>query len=115
MFKKTTLSLAAAISLLAPVAVHANEFENVSVTVKAADLDLNSAKDQTRLNTRIKSAARSICYVNGVRSLSDKVNAANCMAAAIQLASQQTAIMIAASKAGQSHAVNTAATLPANG
>jgi UrcA family protein len=115
MFKKTTLSLAAVIAVLAPVAAHANDIENTSVSVNAADLNLNSAKDQSRLNARIKSAARAVCNANGARSLSDKVDAANCVAAAIVSANQQADIMIAASKAGQGQAVNTVAVLPTHG
>jgi UrcA family protein len=115
MFKKATLSLAAVIAVLAPVAAHANDIENVSITVNAADLDLRSAKDQNRLNARIKSAARAVCNANSSRSLSDKVNTANCMSAAIVSANQQADIMIAASKAGQGQAVNTVAVLPTHG
>jgi UrcA family protein len=115
MFKKTTLSLAAAIALLAPVAVSANDIDTVSVTVNVADLDLNSAKDQNRLNTRIKSAARKVCGTQNPRSLSEQVMSANCMANALKSTSKQAAIMIAASKAGKRHAVNTVAALPAHG
>jgi UrcA family protein len=111
MFKKATLSLAAAISVLAPAAAHANDVENVSITINASDLNLSLAKDQKRLNTRIKSAARQVCSIGQARSLSDKVDAANCMAAAIVSANQQSAIMIAASKAEKSQAVNTVAVL----
>jgi UrcA family protein len=115
MFKKATLSLAATISMLAPVAAHANEFENTSVIVNVEDLDLNSVKGQSRLNTRIKSAARAVCSTNGSRSLADKINTTNCMAAAIEAAGQQTAIMIATSKASKSQAINTVAFLNARG
>ncbi len=115
MFKKTTLSLAAAITLLAPVAASANDIDTVSVTVKIADLNLNSAKDQSRLNTRIKSAARKVCKTYNSRSLTENTHRARCMTAALERADSQVAIATAASKTGLRHAVNTMAVTAHNG
>ena len=54
MYKKATLSLAAAITLLAPIAATAQTEEATSITVNVDDLNLSSPKDQARMYNRIK-------------------------------------------------------------
>ncbi|NJM50917.1 MAG: UrcA family protein [Sphingomonadales bacterium] len=70
MFKKTGLSLAAAITILVPAAAHAQN-DSIRISVQTGDLDLRNAKDQMRLTSRIKTAAKQICGSTG-RSLIDR-------------------------------------------
>lgn len=106
MFKKTTLSLAAAIALLAPTIASASDIETVSASVKIADLDLNTEKGQARLNARIKSAARAVCQTNNGRSLSEKAMQTKCVNDALALAKKQADVAVSGSQADQDQAIN---------
>ena len=105
MFKKATLSLAAAITLLAPVAATAQTEEATSVTVNVDDLDLSSPKDQARMNNRIKTAARMICGDPGDRSFAAIKAQKECVNQAVSNSGAQAKLAI--SKAVPRHAINT--------
>ncbi|MFC4291389.1 UrcA family protein [Sphingorhabdus arenilitoris] len=105
MFKKVTLSLAATFAILAPVAAHAQSEETISVRVNIDDLNLNSAKDQARLNSRINSAAQQICGTSNGRSLGDRQAEIRCRSEVKSAVQSQVDFAIAGSASRQ--AINT--------
>ena len=104
MFKKITLSLAATIALLAPVAATAQAEEAATMTVNVEDLDLSSPQDQARMDTRIKTAARMICGNSGGKSFQDIKAQKECVSQAI--AGSEPQARLAISKALPRHAID---------
>jgi UrcA family protein len=60
---------------------------SVSKAVSYADLDLDSAKDRAILDSRIKSAARSICYDDS-NELKNRIAASRCFRDAVSHAAR---------------------------
>lgn len=73
---KTTLALIAALGLAVPTAAETIPY---NIEVSFADLNLDSAEGQARLDRRLEHAARKVCgydrVVTGNRILSSEVNA----------------------------------------
>ncbi|WP_164116728.1 UrcA family protein [Sphingorhabdus sp. Alg239-R122] len=113
MFKKTAFTIAAACMAVSPAMVAAQTNDTVSVTVQTNDLDLANAKDRSRLDFRIKSAARKICGENASRSIAASKIHKECIAQVVSNA--QPTVELAVSKAATRVALNSYATRPANG
>lgn len=77
-----SLTIAAAPAAAAPVAGHD------SSEVRIDDLNLNAPRDQQRLETRIKSAARKLCST-GMRGTAERARQIECMSGAIAAAQPQ--------------------------
>ena len=105
MFKKTTLSLAAAIAAFAPIAAHAEISENITITVSIDDLDLSSVKDQSRLESSIKTATREICAAGNPRLSAELAAEKRCVEQVNTSVRGQ--IDLAISKTAPRHAANT--------
>lgn len=115
MFKKTALSLAAAIILMAPAVSHATATGTVTMKVETADLQLDTEQGQARLNRRINSAIREVCQSFNARTLSEQTAMKKCVLAAKAQAAQQAMNALAASKAKTRQAINTIAVTTKNG
>ncbi len=72
-------ALAAALAVFLPTAAQA---DTASVKVAVADLDLGTAKDQRRLDSRIDGAVRTICNTRGSRSVAAIRETLSCTAMA---------------------------------
>lgn len=91
-----TLTLVLSLAAIATPAVAA-ENENATVEVRIDDLDLTRTADRERLNTRVKSAARSVCRTN-LRRAGEGSRQAACITAALAQAEPQAARAIAAAQ-----------------
>jgi UrcA family protein len=60
-----------------------------TATVSYADLDLGTAAGRTRLDSRIRRAAKSLCLDEGVRDLADRLDQKSCMNFAVASARPQ--------------------------
>ncbi len=78
MFKKIALAAAALTMIAAP----ATAADVASTVVRTADLDLTNAKDQARLEMRIKSAVNTVCNVRGHGFLRQTASVSRCKAEA---------------------------------
>ena len=95
-----TRTLILALSLAASVTpAAAAESENATAEVRIDDLDLTRATDRERLDTRLKSAARSVCRTN-LRRAGEGSRQAACLTAALAQAEPQAARAIAAAQDG---------------
>lgn len=72
--------------------------ESRSITVSYADLNLMSEPGVARLNTRVNSAADSVCGVRGTRSLHETLAARECKTATMSRAARDVEFAIAAQR-----------------
>lgn len=92
-----TLILALSLTVVAmPVAAQAEE---KAATVRIDNLDLTRATDRDRLDSRLKSAARSVCNT-GLRGTAENSRRAACVSAALAEAEPQAARAIAQAQGG---------------
>jgi UrcA family protein len=71
--------------------------DRVSVEVGVEDLDLSTARDQNRLDTRINSAAQKVCR-SGVGGTAARMIETSCVKAALANAKPQVEVAIASSR-----------------
>lgn len=76
------LTLALSLAAVATPAMAA-ESENATVEVRIDDLDLTRTADRERLDTRIKTAARSVCR-SGLRGTAERARQSACASNAIE-------------------------------
>lgn len=93
------LILALSLSIAATPAM-ATEAENKVATVRIDDLNLTHAADRERLDARLKSAARSVCYSGGLRGTAGMTRRLECITAAAAQAEPQAELAIARAQAG---------------
>lgn len=67
--------------------------------VRIADLDLSTARDQQRLETRVKSAARTLCHT-GIGGTAERARETQCIADALAAAKPQADRAIARAAGG---------------
>ena len=96
MTRTLILALSFAAAVVVPAAAQA---EDRTATVRIDDLDLTRATDRERLDTRLKSAARSVCRTN-LRRAGEGSRQAACLTAALAQAEPQAARAIAAAQDG---------------
>ncbi len=94
-----TRTLILALSLTAAAPAMATGTENASVEVRLGDLNLEHAADRQRLDTRLRSAARSICRA-GLRGTAENSRRAACVSAALANAGPQAERAIAQAQRG---------------
>jgi len=94
MFRKT-LCAAALLGMLAPVSANANAGGN-SAEVRYGDLDLTSPNGRTRLDTRVRAAAKKVCEADYAFSLDMRMAANACVGVALASAKPQVARAFAA-------------------
>ncbi|WP_168707839.1 UrcA family protein [Sphingopyxis sp. PAMC25046] len=82
-----TLTLALSLAVIGTPAL-AGERENAAVEVRIDDLDLTRTADRERLDTRIKTAARSVCR-SGLRGTAERARQSACASNAIGKAELQ--------------------------
>jgi UrcA family protein len=85
-----------AITLTAAPAFAASQ-DQVSVEIGVDDLDLSTAKDQERLDTRIQSAAQKICRL-GIGGTAARVIETGCIKAVLASTTPQVEVAIANSR-----------------
>lgn len=88
-----SLTIGSAPALAAPAADHA------TATIRIDDLRLTSAADQQRLDTRIKSAARSLCGTDR-RGTTEMARKSQCIADALASAKPQAERLVAQAQSG---------------
>ena len=93
-----TLTLALSLAATATPAVAA-ESENATVEVRIDDLDLTRTADRERLDTRIKTAARSVCR-SGRRGAAEWAHQSACTSSAIEKAGLQAERAVAQAQNG---------------
>ena len=98
MFARPFFAVAAASLAVLPVAAggsaQAQALDTASVLVRVGDLDLGNAKDMKRLDTRLKSAARSVCDSgSGIRDIQVLRDDAECRAHALTGARTEVAAL----------------------
>lgn len=74
--RKTLIALATAATLLAVPAAAQDASEDVTITVQTGDLDLTTAADQSRLDSRVETAIRRACRSGGRDLASRRIEAA---------------------------------------
>lgn len=94
-----TRTLILALSLSATVVPAAAWAEDKTATVRIDDLDLTRAADRERLDTRLKSAARSVCQA-AARGAAENSRRAACVSDALAQAEPQTRSAIAQAEHG---------------
>ncbi len=95
-----TRTLILALSLtVAATPVMAAETGNPTVEVRIDDLSLTHAADRERLDTRLKSAARSVCYT-GLRGAAESARRSACLSNALANVELQTRQAIARAQGG---------------
>ncbi|MBJ7500489.1 MAG: UrcA family protein [Sphingopyxis sp.] len=94
-----TRTLILALSLTAAAVPAAAQVETETAAVRIDDLDLSRATGRERLDTRLKSAARSICQT-GARGAAENSRRAACVSAALAQAEPQTRNAIAQAERG---------------
>jgi UrcA family protein len=94
-----TRTLILALSFAAAVVPAAAQAEGRTATVRIDDLDLTRATDRERLDTRLKSAARSVCRTN-LRRAGESSRQAACLTGALAQAEPQVAQAIAEAQDG---------------
>lgn len=95
-----------AISLSSTASAETGAAESVSQTVEYSDLNLASAEGQKRLESRIKSAVRSICSNNRRVTLTERRLENQCQAQAMQAAMDDAKVAIANYKSDRRVASN---------
>ena len=85
------------ICLIAPAASGAQDSDALTIAVSAKDLDLASAKDRKRLDTRIRAASRMVCapLATGLLTSAEQ----ECRRVAMKSASPQVAFLTDRSRA----------------
>ena len=91
-----TLILALSLTVAGAPALAA---EQPAAEVRIADLDLSTAQGQQRLETRVKSAARSLCN-NGARGVAEMTRQSQCIADVLASAKPQADRAIARAEGG---------------
>lgn len=91
-----TLILALSLTVAGAPALAA---EQPTAEVRIADLDLSAAQGQQRLETRVKSAARSLCN-NGARGVAEMARQSQCIADVLASAKPQADRAIARAEGG---------------
>ena len=94
-----TRTLILALSLTVATVPAAAQTEGATAAVSTAGLDLTQAADRERLDTRVKSAARRLCY-SGLRGTAENVRQSACIAAALASAAPQAERAIAQAQGG---------------
>ncbi len=94
-----TRTLILALSLTAAAPVMAAGTGNPTVEVRIDDLDLTRAADRERLDTRLKSAARSVCRT-GLRGAAENARQSACLAGVLANVEPQTRQAIARAQGG---------------
>ncbi|KGB53991.1 hypothetical protein FG91_02237 [Sphingopyxis sp. LC81] len=95
-----TRTLILALSLTAAAApALAAETGNRAVEVRIDDLNLTRTADRERLDTRLKSAARSLCYT-GLRGAAENARQSACLSDVLARAEPQTKQAIARAQNG---------------
>lgn len=92
------LTLALSLAAVATPALAA-ESENATVEVRIDDLDLTRTADRERLDTRIKTAARSVCR-SGLRGTAERARRSACASNAIEKAELQVERAVAQAQNG---------------
>ena len=95
----TTRTLILALSLTAAAVPATAQAEDKAAAVRIDDLNLSRAADRIQLNTRLKSAARSVCYT-GLRGTAENSRRAACVSAALAQAEPLAERAIAQSQGG---------------
>lgn len=98
-----TIARALSLTIAAAPAIAAPPAETGNHEIRIDDLDLTSARDQQRLEIRIKSAARRICD-NGVGGVAGRAQQSECMADTLAAARPQTDRAIARAQGSQNGA-----------
>ncbi|KGB53730.1 UrcA family protein [Sphingopyxis sp. LC363] len=93
-----TLTLALSLTAVATPAMAA-ESENATAEVRIDDLDLTRTADRERLDTRIKTAARSVCR-SGLRGTAEQARQSACASNAIEKAELQVERAVAQAQNG---------------
>ena len=93
-----TLILALSLTAAAAPAIAA-ETGNPTVEVRIDDLNLTQATDRERLDTRLKSAARSVCYT-GLRGAAESARQSACLSNTLAKIEPQTKQAIARAQGG---------------
>lgn len=91
-----TLILALSLTVAATPALAA---ERPTAEVRIADLDLTTAQGQQRLETRVKSAARTLCST-GIGGTAERARETQCLADALAAAKPQADRAIARAQGG---------------
>lgn len=99
-------SITGALILSAPAS--AGAIESTSAEVRFGDLDLTSEADVTRLQHRIRRAAKAVCGASDIRDLKASQAAAACRTAALANAAPKAELAVANARDGQSLAANAA-------
>jgi UrcA family protein len=94
-----TRTLILALSLTAVAMPVAAQAEEKAATVRIDNLDLTRATDRDRLDSRLKSAARSVCNT-GLRGTAENSRRAACVSAALAEAGPQAQRAIAQAQGG---------------
>ena len=89
-----TRTLILALSLTVTALPAAAQTEVKTAAVQTGDLDLTNAADLQRLDTRLNSAARSVCRT-GVRGVAERTRQAECVAATLARTTPQAERAIA--------------------
>lgn len=94
-----TRTLILALSLAAAAVPTAAQAEDKAAAVRVDDLNLSRAADRAQLDTRLKSAARSVCHT-GLRGTAENSRRAACVSAALAQAEPQAQRAIARPQGG---------------
>lgn len=94
-----TRTLILALSLTAVAMPAAAQAEDKAVAVRIDNLDLSRAADRDQLDTRLKSAARSVCNT-GLRGTAENSRRAACVSAALAQVEPQAKRAIAQAQGG---------------
>ncbi len=84
-----------AVALSSPAVATPTTVETQTRNVEYGDLDLSTAKGQKRLETRIKSAVRTVCRERDARSIVEQRLVKQCKLAATSAAMRDAKIVIA--------------------
>lgn len=98
-----TIALALSLTIAAAPAIAAPPAEASTHEIRIDDLDLTSARDQRRLEIRIKSAARRICD-DGIGGAAARAQQSECMTTTLAAARPQTDRAIARAQGSQNGA-----------
>jgi len=84
-----------ALAFAIPAAATTPTIETATQIVEYSDLDLSTAKGQERLETRIKSAVRSVCRERDARSIVEQRLVKQCKLAATSAAMRDAKVVVA--------------------
>lgn len=100
------LSVAAAATTVLATAPASAQSTVRTQEVRFADLDLTSAAGVTALDQRIDRATRSVCGVNGARTLQEITDARRCQKIALNDAAPRVQFAVAQARSNQGYASN---------